>query len=145
MISAIAASYDEPTLSLSSRQRVGCPLSFDELQLPVARPHPGLPADIEIVAFTPSSNLIVGEYPASISALSDQGDAEFIATRLYGDAGETNLARVRHGNAVMLTCRPFGPDGGEVITVGTTDWVFGLASDEAARGVTANVLDRGAV
>ena len=70
------------------------------------------------------------------------GDAEFIATRLYGDAGDTNLARVRHGNAVMLTCRPFGPDGGEVVTVGTTDWVFGLASDPAVMRVTANVLDR---
>ena len=108
---------------------------------PDRAPHPGLPADIEIVAFTPSSNLVVGEYPTSISALSDQGDAEFIATRLYGDAGDTNLARVRHGNAVMLTCRPFGPDGGEVVTVGTTDWVFGLASDPAVARVTANILD----
>ncbi len=123
-------------------ETLGCPLTFDDLQLPVARSHPGLPSDIEIVAFTPSSNLRVGEYPASISALSDQGDAEFIATRLYGDAGDTNLARVRHGNAVMLTCRPFGPDGGEVVTVGSTDWVFGLASDPAVRQVTANVLDR---
>jgi hypothetical protein len=122
-------------------ETLGCPLTFDEFQLPVARSHPGLPAAIEIVAFTPSSNLVVGEYPASISALSDQGDAEFIATRLYGDAGDANLARVRHGNAVMLTCRPFGPDGGEVVTVGTTDWVFGLATDPAVMRVTANVLD----
>ena len=126
-------------------ETLGCPLTFDDLQLPIARPHPGLPADIEIVAFTPSSNLVVGEYPTSISALSDQGDAEFIATRLYGDAGDTNLARVRHGNAVMLTCRPFGPDGGEVVTVGTTDWVFGLASDAAVARVTANVLDHAGV
>ena len=123
-------------------ETVGCPLTFDEFQLPVARSHPGLPDDVEIVAFTPSSNLRVGEYPASISALSDQGDAEFIATRLYGDAGDANLARVRHGNAVMLTCRPFGPDGGEVVTVGTTDWVFGLASDPRVAQVTTNVLTR---
>ena len=40
----------------------------------------------------------------------------------------------------MLTCRPFGPDGGEVVTVGSTDWVFGLASDPAVMQVTANVL-----
>ena len=123
-------------------ETLGCPLTFDDLQLPVARAHAGLPVDIDIVAFTPSSNLMVGEYPASISALDDQGDAEFIATRLYGDAGDTNLARVRHGNAVMLTCRPFGADGGEVVTVGTTDWVFGLTSDPAVMQVTANVLDR---
>ena len=42
----------------------------------------------------------------------------------------------------MLTCRPAGPDGGEVVTVGTTDWVFGLAADPAVAQVTANVLDR---
>jgi hypothetical protein len=41
----------------------------------------------------------------------------------------------------MLTCRPFGPDGGEVVTVGTTDWVFGLADPAVAR-VTSNVLVR---
>ena len=61
---------------------------------------------------------------------------------LHGDEGPDNLARVRHGNAVMLTCRPFGPDGGEVVTIGTTDWVFGLADDPAVARVTSNVLDR---
>ncbi len=122
-------------------ETLGCPLSFDDLHQPIARPAPGLPADIEITAFTPSSNLAVGEYPASISALSDQGDLEFVTTRLYGDTSERNLARVRHGNSVMLTCRPYGPDGGEVVTVGSTDWVFGMADPAVAR-VTANVLGR---
>jgi hypothetical protein len=42
----------------------------------------------------------------------------------------------------MLTCRPFGDDGGEVVTVGTTDWVFGLAGDPRVARVTANALDR---
>jgi hypothetical protein len=123
-------------------ETVGCPLAFDELQLPVAADRAGLPGAIEIVACTPSSNLAVGEYPSSIAALSDQGDLEFIAERLYGDAGDANRARVRHGNAVMLTCRPFGDDGGEVVTVGTTDWVFGLAGDPRVARVTANALDR---
>jgi hypothetical protein len=123
-------------------ETVGCPLTFDDLQLPIARPRPDLPADIEIVAFTPSSNLGMGDYPASIAALSDQGDMEFLAERLYGDTGPDNLSRVRHGNAVMLTCRPYGDAGGEVVTVGTTDWVFGLPHDTAVRRVTANVLDR---
>lgn len=121
-------------------ETVGCPVNFDEFQLPVAARRPGLPDDIEIVAFTPSSNLRVGEYPASISALSDQGDAEFVADRLHGDASEENVARVRHGNAVMLTCRPAGADGGEVVTIGSTDWVFGLGDPAVAR-VTSNVLD----
>ena len=127
-------------------ETVGCPITFDQYQLPVAARHAGLgdalPDHIEIVAFTPSSNLAVGEYPASIAALSDQGDMEFIAERLYGGTGEAELAKVRYGNAVMLTCRPFGRDGGEVVTVGTTDWVFGLADDPAVARVTANVLER---
>ena len=123
-------------------ETVGCPLTFDELQLPVAGERAGLPEDIEIVGFVPSSNLGVGDYPRSIAALSDQGDLEFLATRLYGDTSERSLARVRHGNAVMLTCRPFGRDGGEVVTIGTTDWVFGLGDDAAVARVTANVLDR---
>ncbi len=122
-------------------ETLGCPLTFDEFQLPVVAHRPGLPDDVEIVAFTPSSNLAVGEYPASISALSDQGDLEFIAERIYGDTSDANLARVRHGNAVMLTCRPAGTNGGEVVTIGTTDWVFGLAGDTAVARVTANVLD----
>ncbi len=42
----------------------------------------------------------------------------------------------------MLTCRPFGDRGGEVVTIGTTDWVFGLADDTAVASVTANALDR---
>ena len=31
---------------------------------------------------------------------------------------------------------------GTVVTIGTTDWVFGLADDAAVARVTANVLDR---
>lgn len=123
-------------------ETVGCPVAFDQFQLPIAADHADLPDDIEIVAFTPSSNLGMGEYPVSIAALSDQGDLEFLATRLYGDTTEASLARARYGNAVMLTCRPYGLDAGEVVTVGTTDWVFGLAGDAAVGRVTANVLDR---
>ncbi|MDH3682454.1 MAG: hypothetical protein OEV40_21175 [Acidimicrobiia bacterium] len=123
-------------------ETVGCRIDFDDLQLPVARPADGLPTDIEIVAFTPSSNLAVGEYPASISALSDQGDLEFLAVRLYGGHDEDSLARVRHGNAVLSVCRPHGDTGGEVVVAGTTDWVFGLARDPMVAQVTANILDR---
>lgn len=121
-------------------ETVGCPVTFDEFQLPVAADRPGFPPDIEVVAMTPSSNLGMGDYPKSIAALSDQGDLEFIAERLYGDTSKQNLARVRYGNAVMLTCRPFGPSAGEVVTIGTTDWVFGLSDDPAVARVTTNAL-----
>ena len=123
-------------------ETVGCPIQLDEFQLPVAAPRPDLPPGIEIVAHVPSSNLGVGEYPKSIAALDDQGDLEFIAERIHGRDDATNRRKVRHGNAVLLACRPFGDDGGEVVTIGTTDWVFGLAGDTNVARVTANALDR---
>lgn len=123
-------------------ETVGCPIQLDDFQLPVARTVDGMPAEHEIVGLALSSNLGMGEYPKSISALNDQGDLEFLAERYYGDTSEENLARVRHGNAVMVVCRPAGADGGEVITIGTTDWVFGLAQDRLVAQVTANALDR---
>lgn len=123
-------------------ETVGCRLAFDEYQLPIAAGGDGTPPDIEVVAFTPSSNLAMGDYPASISALEDQGDLEFVAERLHGRLDEDSMARHRHGNAVIVVCHPFGPSGGEVVTVGTTDWVFGLASDPAVAQVTRNVLRR---
>jgi hypothetical protein len=122
-------------------ETVGCRLTFDELQLPVAAGGDSTPDGVEVVAFTPSSNLAMGEYPKSIAALDDQGDLEFIATRLYGRLDDETRARVRHGNAVIVVCRPFGADGGEVITVGSTDWVFGLG-DPAVAQVTRNILAR---
>lgn len=122
-------------------ETVGCRLTFDDHQLPVAAGGDGTPPEMEVVAFTPSSNLALGEYPRSIAALDDQGDLEFVAERLFGRVDDDTLARCRHGNAVMLTCRPFGAAGGEVVTIGSTDWVFGLDDPQVAR-VTRNVIDR---
>ena len=125
-------------------ETVGCPLTLDDLGMPIPSVYAlerGVPADTEIVAWVPSSNLGVGEYPKSIAALSDQGDLEAIAERVFmGDPHA--LERARYGNAVMLTTRPYGQGGGEVITIGTTDWVFGLRTDPRVAQVTANVLQR---
>lgn len=126
-------------------ETLGCRIQFDEFQLPIRAGGDGSPADLDIVAFVPSSNLAVGEYPASISALNDQGDLEFIASRLYetgpsGEPTEVAKAKVKHGNAVMLVCWPYGRDKGEVVTIGTTDWAFGLAEDESVGQVTRNVF-----
>ncbi len=124
-------------------ETLGVPLQFDEFQLPVMADRPNLPPHSEVVAFVPASNIGMGEYPKSISALSDQGDLEFIAERVYGGVNEDNLKRARFGNAVMLVCRPFtAADSGEVVTVGTTDWAFGLADDAPVGQVTRNVIDR---
>ena len=123
-------------------ETVGRPIDFDHHQLPIARPIDGAGGDADVVAFTPASNIGVGKYPASISALSDQGDIEFIASRMFGEVTDDTLARCRYGNSVMMVNRPYAPGGGEVVVIGTTDWVFGLADDPAVSQVTANLLDR---
>jgi hypothetical protein len=123
-------------------ETLGCRLQFDDQQLPVPAGGDSTPADLAIVAFTPSSNLGVGEYPASISALDDQGDLEFVAGRLFGSTDPETLARCRRGNAIMAVGRPFGDSGGEVVVIGTTDWVYGLADDPFVAAVTRNVLAR---
>ncbi len=123
-------------------ETLGCRIQFDEYQLPVRAGSDGTPDDLEIVAFCPSSNLRVGEYPSSISALSDQGDLDFVAERLLGRVDDDSIRRIRHGNAVIVVAYPFGRRAGEVVTIGTTDWVFGLRSDRAVAQVTRNALDR---
>jgi hypothetical protein len=127
-------------------ENVGTRIALDEVNLPVAVTDPAVPGDwlpdgVEIVALTPVSNLAMGEYPKSIAALDDQGDLEFVAERVYG-GGDVALAKARHGNAVVLTCRPFGAGGGAVLTVGSTDWVFGLAADPLVQHVTGNAIRR---
>jgi len=122
-------------------ETLGCHLQFDEEHLPVSSRADHSPADHTIVAMCPSSNLGVGDYPKSISALSDQGDAEFIAERIHGAVTPANIRRVKHGNAVIVETRPFGESGGTVITVGTTDWSFGLGTDAAVEQVTRNALN----
>jgi hypothetical protein len=121
-------------------ETVGCRLGLDEYGLPFAA-NPDAPPHTEVVAWAPASNLGAGEYPASVAASDDQCDLEFVAERVYGDTSADSVARVRHGNAVMLTCRPFGLDGGTVATIGTTDWVYAL-DDPAVAQITRNVLTR---
>ncbi|MDP2291226.1 MAG: hypothetical protein Q8M22_08540 [Actinomycetota bacterium] len=121
-------------------ETVGCRLGFDAYGLPISM-NVDAPPHTEIVAFAPASNLGEGDYPASVAASSDQCDLEFVAERLYGDTSPDSLARVRYGNATMLTCRPAGDAGGTVATIGSTDWVYGL-DDPMVSQVTANVVRR---
>lgn len=122
-------------------ETLGCRLQFDEFQLPIRAGGDATPDDMEIIAFTPSSNCGVGEYPKSISALSDQGDLEFIAERIHGGRGDRELALARYGNAILAVVRPFGAGAGEVVTAGTTDWAFGLPDDPDVVQVTRNALN----
>lgn len=121
-------------------ETMGVRMALDEYGLPYSVTPGGAPA--EIVAWAPASNLGDGDYPAGAVSFTgdEQVDLDFVAERLYGDASEDSRNRVRHGNAVMLECRPFDR-GGTVVTVGSTDWVYGLA-DPAVDRITLNILRR---
>ena len=117
-------------------ETVGCPLTLDDYHRPEPSPDAlrrGVPESTEIVGWVPSSNVGVGEYPKSIAALSDQGDLEFIAGRVFADDPEP-IRRARNGNSVMATV------DNNVVTIGTTDWVFGLATDPQVAQITRNAL-----
>ena len=81
------------------------------------------------MAWTPSTNLGMGDYPKSVAAFGDQGDLEFVADRVFADTADP-IGSARHGNAVMSVARPFD-NGGEVVVCGSTDWVFGLGDPES--------------
>ena len=117
-------------------ETVGCPLTLDDYHQPQPSADAlrrGVPDSTEIVGWVPSGNVGVGEYPKSIAALSDQGDLEFIAERVFADDPDP-LLRARNGNSVMATV------GDNIVTIGTTDWVFGLADDEQVAQITRNAL-----
>ena len=117
-------------------ETVGCPITLDDYHRPVPSADAirrGVPAHTQIVAWVPASNVGVGEYPASIAALSDQGDLEFIADRIFGDDPDP-ATRARNGTSVIAIVD-------NVVTIGTTDWVFGLASDEQVAQITRNALN----
>jgi hypothetical protein len=121
-------------------ETMGVRMALDEYGLPFSV-SPGAPPS-EIVAWAPASNLGDGDYPAGAVSFTgdEQVDLDFVAQRLYGDTSDDSRNRVRHGNAVMLECRPFD-GGGTVVTIGSTDWVYGL-HDPAVDRVTLNVVRR---
>lgn len=121
-------------------EALGCRLGFDEYGLPVSVT-PGAPPS-EVVGWAPASNLGAADYPSGSVSFTpgSQVDLDFVASRMYGDDSDDSKDRVRHGNAVMLTCRPFA-GGGEVVTIGSTDWVFAL-DDPAVDRITYNIVRR---
>ena len=68
------------------------------------------------------------------TSLNDQGDLEFIADRIFGSDPDP-ARRARNGNSVMATV-----SGDQIVTIGTTDWVFGLATDPQVAQITRNAL-----
>jgi hypothetical protein len=76
-------------------------------------------------------------HPAGLPA-----DLEYVALRLLGDMDQRSTARLAVGNAVMGVLHRTGE--GTVLTVGCTDWAFGLDPDPdpVVSRITDNILER---
>ena len=105
--------------------------------LPVPTGTDGTPADFEVLATAPARLWDKDEQPSRYRP-GPQGDLEWFAQEVFGEASEEAVQRLAH-NAVLGTCSR----GGTVFTTGATDWSYGLAGrDPLVEQVTRNVLDR---
>lgn len=120
----------------------GCAMTLVD-GLPVPTGEDGCPAGFEILASAPARIWSVdehgNEYPAALAAMRGPGELQLMAMCLFGDASPDSVRRIAHGNAVLGSYRA----GGTVVSVGSTDWVFGLAGgDPLIDRVTRNAIDR---
>jgi hypothetical protein len=124
----------------------GCDLALRDGR-PVPTGADGTPLAFEVVATSPA-HLWSGladppELPGRNQHPPGQpSDLEYLSLRLFGDWEPEHTARLGAGQAVLGSFRADG--GGEVFTVGCTDWAHGLGDrpDPGVDAVTRNVLDR---
>jgi N,N-dimethylformamidase beta subunit-like, C-terminal len=110
----------------------GCDLELRD-GLPVASGRDGTPPDFEVIATAPATPFDRETTPLPL-APGGEYELEFHAQRLVGRDDAAARDSLRHGHAV-LGCYA----GGRVVTVGCTDWAFGLDDPRIAR-VTRNLL-----
>jgi hypothetical protein len=111
----------------------GCDLTLVD-GLPAATGRGGTPAGFEVVATAPATPFDRHTTPLPL-APGGEHELEFHARRLLGDDSPQNCDRLRHGHAVLGTYT----NNGTVVSVGCTEWAYGLADDAVAQ-VTRNVL-----
>lgn len=123
-------------LPLLGYESDGCPFSYDELGRLVAGDAPGVPNNLEILAYAP-----VTLCEASVEnyfPLIPPEDIETIANIKYGSTSEEAIQASRFGHAVIAT---FEKGDGRVFNAGTTEWVHGLAAEDPfVTQITLNVL-----
>ena len=115
----------------------GCDYTIQD-GLPVPTGEDGTSLDFEIIATAPAS---LGE-PEDTKLQGRLGnfDDSFVAKRIFGADTKENRDRARRGQATMGT---FKKGRGEVFSVGTTEWAWGLADGNPyVDRITRNVLDR---
>jgi hypothetical protein len=130
----------------------------DGLPAPASPPTPGTPDGLTVLATAPATGFDELTTPLPVEEGAEY-ELVFHARRLLGDDSVEAQDRLRHGHAVLATwTHPDGDDGGPgrrhrsaVVTVGCTEWAYGLEQDpDASDGrpdpvverITRNLLDR---
>jgi hypothetical protein len=125
--------------SVTAYEVDGCEftLSLDD-GLPVPTGRDGTPVDFNILATAPARLWSREELPSRYRS-GEPGDLESTAEAVFGDTSPQHVARLAHNHAVMGTYTR----GGTVFTASTTDWAYGLASqDPDIMKITRNVIGR---
>lgn len=110
--------------------------------LPTPTGEDGAPESLEILGTCPARLLSITEdrceAPVALwASVEPPGDLEGVSMVLFGDASDTNVAKLANGHAVMAT---FRRGAGTVFNAGSADWAYGLDQDPLVQQVTANVL-----
>ena len=104
----------------------------------------GTPEGFTVVATAPATAFDRHTTPLPVEE-GNEYELEFHAQRLLGGDSPEHMDRLRHGFAVLGTysapARESAPAGGTVVTVGCTDWAYGLGDPTVAR-ITRNVMRR---
>ncbi len=114
----------------------GCALTLRD-GVPVAVATSGTPDDFEVVGTAPATPFDRETTPLPL-APGGAYELEFHAERLRGDTSPASLEALRNGHAVLGA---FRRGRGTVVTVGTTEWAYGLTDPAVAR-VTRNIISR---
>ena len=96
------------------------------------------PEGFTVVATAPATAFDEWTTPLPVEE-GNEYELEFHAKRLLGSDAPEHMERLRHGFAVVGEWT--SPAGGTVVTVGCTDWAYGLADPTVGR-ITRNVLRR---
>jgi hypothetical protein len=116
----------------------GCELTTSADGLPVPTGADGTPPDFQVLATAPARLWDKDEQPSRYRP-AEQGDLEWFAEEVFGEASDDAVRRLAHNHAVLGTYTR----GGTVFTTGGTDWSYGLAGgDRVVQQITRNVLDR---
>jgi hypothetical protein len=119
----------------------GCDLDLvDGLPQPSAAAHAdGTPKGFEVIATAPATGFDAATTPLPVVDGAEY-ELVFHARRLLGDDSPEAQQRLRFGHAVLGTWTH--PSGGTVVTVGCTDWAYGLDHDPTVDTITRTLLGR---